>query len=144
MELHPLFTGATPASPSTALRALERRRFPSIRTQIVVFAAILRIAENLVRFVDLLEFFLRVPFVFGDIRMILTGQFSESLLDILRAGIPRYTQDFVIVFELNRHADLLLEGHFASHRSRFRGKDGRLLEADKFIKRLTVHCFMFD
>src|SRR5207249_8599857 len=41
--------------------------------------------------------------IFGDVRVVLASEFAKGFLDIGIAGSPGHTQNFVIIFVLNRH-----------------------------------------
>src|SRR5436309_559935 len=68
----------------------------------VVAAALLRIGEHLVCFVDLLEAVGRV-LALGDVGMVLAGQPAEGGLDRLVVGLPIDAEDLVVVLELDGH-----------------------------------------
>src|SRR3954471_21370767 len=78
----------TPRSRST------RRRIPAtailpVGSELVIFAALFRVTQDFVGFIDLLEFLLGLFFVFRDVRMILPGQLAKRLLDLIRRGVFR-------------------------------------------------------
>ncbi len=76
--------------------------FP-ISAQVVVFLALLGVAQHLVGFVDLLEFFLGALFVLGDVGMVLAGEGAKGLADFIVAGRAFHSQGLVIIFEFDRH-----------------------------------------
>jgi hypothetical protein len=94
LELELIFSASRcPSAGSAAAMTWlwSRSRFP-IGAELVEFPAAFRIAQNLVGFVDFLEFFLRRFFIFGDIGMILARECTEGLFDfvIRRLGVtPR-------------------------------------------------------
>src|SRR5512132_1666394 len=74
-----------------------------IGAELIVFLPFLRIAQNLVRFVDLLKFFFGGLFVLGHVRVILTRQFSKSAANLLLARRFRHTECLVIISKLYWH-----------------------------------------
>src|SRR6266446_4205723 len=62
---------------------LEASGLIPIRAQLIVFLPLLRIAQYLIRFVDLFEFLLGGFFVLRHIRMVLARQFPECALDFV-------------------------------------------------------------
>ena len=82
-----------------------RARFP-IGAELVEFPAALRIAQDLVGLVDLLEFFLRRFFILGDIGMILARKRAEGLLDFVVRRLGRHAEHLIIIFEFNGHGGL--------------------------------------
>ena len=95
------------SSGSTGLRARLPACFP-VGTQLIVLLATVRMAQDLIGFVDFLEFLLRHLLVFGDIGVILPRQRAESLLDFLVRGLGRHSQDPIIVLEFSGHDGLVL------------------------------------
>src|SRR5262249_58609767 len=75
---------------------------PPVRAELVVLLPLLRIAEDFVRLVDLLELRLGglVPWV--HVRMMLARQLPERLLDFLVGGGLRHAEGGVVVFEVHR------------------------------------------
>ena len=80
-------SGGSPARRRTKLRA----GFP-VRAEFVVFFPLGRIAQDFVGFVDLLEFFLGLLFVLGDVGMKFAREFAEGFLSsasLAVRGTPR-------------------------------------------------------
>ena len=73
--------------PTLRARRPARSRLIPIRTQFVVFPALLWIAQHFVRFVDLLELRFRPFLVFRHIRVILARQLPKRLLDVIVTGV---------------------------------------------------------
>lgn len=90
-----------PASLLTGRRLKAGTVFPA-RAELVVFLAVLRVAENFVSFVDFLELLLAGFFVPRFVGMILAREFAESFLDIVGTGISRDAEDRVVIFKFNR------------------------------------------
>ena len=59
-------------------RGLEASGLIPICAQLIVFPALLRIAQDFVGFVNLFELFLRSHFVLGDIRMVFARELTEG------------------------------------------------------------------
>src|ERR1017187_6118699 len=100
--------GVRARGPTTELLLPVRRRTEllpllPIRAQRVVLLAVLGVAQHLIGFVDLLEPFLRILLVLGDIGMVLQRQLAEGAVNILLARRPRHTQNLVVVLELDSH-----------------------------------------
>src|SRR5271168_5158665 len=75
--------GTVPRPPGKAtLRLRGAFGMIPIFAELVVFSPFLRVAEDLVGFVDLLEFLLGGGFVPGDIGMVFAGEFAEGFLDL--------------------------------------------------------------
>jgi len=74
-----------------------------IRAELIVFLPLFLIAQNLVRFVDLLKFFLGGLFVLGYVRVILTRQLSKSAANLVRARRFRHPECLVIISKLDWH-----------------------------------------
>ncbi len=74
-----------------------------IRAELVVFLPLFGIAQNLIRFVDLLKFFFGGLFVLGHVRMILARQFTERAADLVVASRFRHAECLVIISKLYRH-----------------------------------------
>ena len=74
-----------------------------IRAQLIVACALLRVRQDSVGLVQLLEARARriVPWV--DVRVVLAGELSIRLLDLVRAGGARDPEHFVVVPELHGH-----------------------------------------
>src|SRR5205823_2611502 len=78
-----------------------------IKAELVVNLALLRIAEDIVGFGDLLEFFF-CGFVAGiDVRMIFARKFAESLADLLLRGRFFHAERAVIILGGGWHGWLL-------------------------------------
>jgi hypothetical protein len=78
-----------------------------IRAELIVFLALLPIAQDFVSLVDLFKLFFGCRFVLGDIRMIFPRQLSKGAADFVIGRCFRNTQRFVIISELNRPKILL-------------------------------------
>ena len=110
------------AKPATRLRVpsrwrLESARLVPVRSQLVVFLPLLRIAQDLVGFVDLFEFFFRRLLIFRDVRMMLARQLSERLLNLVGARRFRNAERLIIISELDCHfalQRLFAQGRFAT------------------------------
>jgi hypothetical protein len=74
-----------------------------IGAQLIVFLALLRIAQDFVGFIDLLKLFLGSFFVPGDVRMIFAREFAKRAADFLSAGRFRHAERFVVIAKLDRH-----------------------------------------
>src|SRR5262249_3696590 len=101
--------GARWSTPATGL--LTRRRTETgsglpVGAQFIVTLALLRIAQDLISFVDLFELRLGGLFLFGDVGVILASEFTESLLDGILAGIAWHAESRVVIFEFNGHGGL--------------------------------------
>ena len=85
-----------------ASRALRLLVHLPVRSELIVFLALLAIADDFVGFVDLLE--LRFGgFVAGvDVGMVLARQLAEGLLDFLLTRIFCDAKRGVVVFEIHR------------------------------------------
>ena len=69
--------------PAPSRRRLKPARLVPIRSQLVVFPALLGVAQDLIRFVELLEFFFRDRLVLVDVGMVFARQFAERLFDLV-------------------------------------------------------------
>ncbi len=69
----------------------------------VVFLAFLRIAQHLVGFVDLFEFFLRSGLVLGDVRVELPSKLAKGLFDLRLRRIPADAQHLIVIPEFHCH-----------------------------------------
>ena len=90
------------------LRSPSRRRLKPawlipIRTELIVFFPLLRIAQNFVCLVDLFELFLGRRFVFRDIRMMFPRQLAKGGANLIVACRFWNAECFVIISKLNRH-----------------------------------------
>src|SRR5205085_10304825 len=109
-EFHATVAGSitlesSPSSPPVpAWRRLKSTRLIPIRAQLVVLLPLLRIAQDFLCLVDLLEFLLGGRFVLRHIRMIFAREFPEGAPDLVVARTLRNTQRLVIVSELHSHA----------------------------------------
>jgi hypothetical protein len=90
-------------------RRLKSARLIPVRAQLVVFFSLLRIAEDLVGFIQLLELFFRRCLVLIDVGMVFARQLSERLANLIVAGGLRDAERLVIISKLNSHlsAELL-------------------------------------
>src|SRR5882724_9881317 len=85
-------------------RRLESARSVPICAELIVFCTFLRVAQYLVRFVDLLKFFLSSRLVLGDVGMMLARQFAKSAANLIFGGRLGHTQGLVIISELYGHS----------------------------------------
>jgi len=78
-------------------RPARLRKIVAVETVLVVHLTLLRVGEHVVGFLKLLELFFR-GFVTGiEVGMVFARQLAERRTNILGAGFPRYSQQFVIV-----------------------------------------------
>ena len=84
-------------------RRLETAGPVPIRAELIVFLPLFRIAQNFVRFVDLLKFFFGGLFVLGHIGVILARQLAKSAANFVLARRFRHPECLVIISELYRH-----------------------------------------
>ncbi len=101
MELEVLATRAAAGEWASATEGV--RAAPPIGSQLVVLFAFGGVAEDFVGFVDFLEFFFGLLFVFGDVGMELTGELAKGLFDVSLAGGAGHAESFVIIFVLDGH-----------------------------------------
>jgi len=89
---------------SLPLRGWLKTAWPiPIRAELIVFLPLFRIAQNLVRFVDFLEFFFGSLFVLGHVGVILPGQLSKSAPNLILARRFRHSECLVIISKLDGH-----------------------------------------
>src|SRR5215471_3741752 len=74
-----------------------------IGSKLIVFLPLLRVAQDLVRFVDFLEFFFGGLFVLGHVRVVLARQLAKSAANLVLARRFWHTERFVIISKLNGH-----------------------------------------
>src|SRR5580765_5509042 len=86
---------------SGALRLLV---LTPVRAQLVVFAALFRIAEHLVGLVDLLEAGLRRLVARIDVGVVLPGELAERLLDLFFRGGFADAKRRVVILEVHRRS----------------------------------------
>ena len=92
IEIH---SGLTRALPSSRIAA--RRQVVAVEAILVVHLPLLRVREDVVGFLDFLEFFFG-SFIAGiQVRVILARQLAERRANILQAGLARHSQHFVII-----------------------------------------------
>src|SRR5688572_26693646 len=84
-------------------RRLKSSRLVPVRTQLIIFFALLRIAQDFVSLVELLEFLLRRPFVLIDVGMVFARQLAKRLFNFVVAGCLGNAQRLVIISELDCH-----------------------------------------
>src|SRR5207249_2488876 len=79
---------ASGAKSAAACVSLSRRRIDVVRVvaELVVDLAFLRIAEDVVRFRDLLEFFFRCLVAGIDVGMVFARQLAKSLTNLVGGG----------------------------------------------------------
>ena len=108
-KLNPAAAIAAPLLKSTTrLTAPLRRRLKStglvpVRAELIVFLALLRIAQDFVGFIDLLEFFFGGFFVLGHVRMLFPRKFAKRAPDFVLGRGFRNPKRFVIISELHCH-----------------------------------------
>src|SRR4029453_11225430 len=110
LELDPAAAITTPLIKPTAWllsfplrRRLETARPVPIGAELIVFLSLFRIAENLVRLVDLLKFFLGGLFVLGHVRVILARELAKSAANLILARRFRHPECLVIISKLDGH-----------------------------------------
>ena len=110
LELNPAAAVAAPLRKSAAWllalplwRRLKTAGPVPIRAELIVFLPLFRIAQNLVRFVDLLKFFFGGLFVLGHVRVILARQLSKSAADLVLARRFWHPECLVIISKLYWH-----------------------------------------
>src|SRR5436305_674583 len=74
-----------------------------IGPKLIIFLPLLRIAQDLVRFIDLLKFFFGKLFILGHIRVVLARQLAKSAANFLLIRGLRHAECLVIVSKLNWH-----------------------------------------
>src|SRR5205823_7729953 len=89
--------------PLPVRRWLEPARTIPIRAELIVFLALLGIAQHLIRFVDFLKLFLSDLFVLGNVGMIFPCQLAKRAANLVVGGRFRNTECLVIVSELYGH-----------------------------------------
>src|SRR5690242_6233327 len=95
-----------PGTPGPLLPARWRPEFRAlfpVRAEFIILLSFPRITEDFIRLVDLLELFLGGLFVFGDVGVVLSGEFAERLANVLVTRCPFNSQNPVIVPELDCH-----------------------------------------
>src|SRR5665213_7784 len=98
------------AEAAMAGRGTELRAGFPVRAQLVVFPALVRVGEDFVGLVDLLEFFLGLFFVLRHVGMKFARELAEGFFYIIRARGARYAEGLVIIFVLNGHGQLHVAG----------------------------------
>src|SRR5581483_6227394 len=98
---------AIPLAAKTVLplrRRLRSAAFP-VRTECIVFLPLLRVAQNLVGFVDFLKFRLGglLVLLLRDIGVVLPRELAKSLANLVLRRRFRYAEGLVVILELNRH-----------------------------------------
>ena len=86
---------------ATRPACVARRNFVVIVAPLVVERTLFGVAENLIGFVDFLEFRLSRRVIRVNIGVILARELAVSLLDVLLVGFAVNTQNFVEVFSHN-------------------------------------------
>ena len=96
---------AAGTAPRPIGRWLKSAWLVPIRPELIVFYSLLRIAQDFVGLVDLLEFLLgRGLFLrLGHIGMMLARELAKGALDLIGAGRFGHAESLVIIPELNRH-----------------------------------------
>src|SRR5204863_1433833 len=118
---------------------LETARPIPIGSKLIVFLPLLRVAQNLVRFVDFLEFFFGGFFVLGHIRVVLARQLAKSTANLVLARRFRHTERLVIISKLNGH--LLNVVRLRSSRNSFSSTATKVTKtADLFS---ATRCFLY-
>src|SRR5688500_18267988 len=84
-------------------RRLKSSRLVPVRTQLIIFFPLFRIAEDFVSLVELLKFLLRRPLVLVDVGMVFARQLAKRPLDFVVARCLGNAQRFVIISELDCH-----------------------------------------
>src|SRR6516165_2650019 len=102
-----ILTALPPAAkrlPATEIFPARRRTkfsagFP-VRAELVVFLPLFRVAQNLVGFIEFLEFFLGLFLVPGHVRVVFPRELAKGLLDFSIAGAAGNAENFIIIFVL--------------------------------------------
>src|SRR5581483_10706507 len=94
------------APPCSGGRGLVLHPLSPLRPQLVVFGPLLRVSENLVRLVDLLEFFLGLLLDLShmEVGMVLPGQLAVGVFNLFFGRRAGHAEHLVIVSEFHRHA----------------------------------------
>src|SRR4029453_17136885 len=95
-------------APTTSLRSATRARsgtgllvHPPVRAELIVLFPLLRVAQNFVRLVDVLELGFRRLVVRVDVRMVLARDLSDRLLDFLVRCRFGHAKRGVVVLEFH-------------------------------------------
>jgi hypothetical protein len=99
---HPLPTRPAGATAPTGRRTKSARLIPT-RSELIVFAPLLRVAQDFVRLVDLLELVFSAGFVPRNIRVILPRQFPERLPDFIVRRAFADAEDLIVIFIFDGH-----------------------------------------
>src|SRR5438046_4808571 len=89
--------------PLPVRRRLKTARTIPIRAELVVFLALLGVAQHLIGFVDFLKFFFGRLFILGNVGMIFPCQLAKCAADLVLGGGLRNTECLIIISELHRH-----------------------------------------
>src|SRR5207302_633941 len=112
LELNPAVVAGAIESSSRLLRSPSGRRLKSpglvpIRAELIVLLTLVRIAQHLVRFVDLLKLFLGGLFILRHIGMIFSRQFAKGGSNFILARRLRNAQGLIVISKLHRHCSNL-------------------------------------
>lgn len=77
-----------------------------VGTILVVFSALLRIAQDFIGLVDFLELLLGSLLVLGQVGVMLSGEFPKGAFDVIRRGGFRHPKSLVVIAELCGHGTL--------------------------------------
>ena len=75
-----------------------------IRAELIVSLPLLRIAQNIVSLVNLLELLFRSFLVLRYVGMMLTREFAKRFLDVGLARVAWDAECGVVILKLNRHS----------------------------------------
>src|SRR5438552_1156522 len=112
LELNPAVVAGAIESSSRLLPSPSGRRLKSpglvpTRAELIVLLAFLRIAQHLVRFVDLLELFLGGLLILRHVGMMFSRQFAKGGANFIIARRLRDAQRLIIISKLHRHGSNL-------------------------------------
>ena len=91
------------ARASPVRRRGEIRAVLPIRSKLVVLPALVRVAEDFVRFLDFFELLFGLFVVRVQVRMVFAGELAVCLLEFVFLGGSRNTEDFVVIAKLYCH-----------------------------------------
>src|SRR5262249_7110138 len=95
-EVTKFYVDAAPARRRCKLGSV----FP-VCSELIVSFSLVRVRQDLVGFVDLLEFFLGGLIPRVQVRMVLSGEFAIGLPNLVVGGIALNPKDFVIILEFH-------------------------------------------
>lgn len=105
-----LSAGPCPFLPLSARRRSEIHSVLPLGAELVVLLPLLRIAQNVIGFIDLFEFLLGC-LLLGvgrlQVGMVLSGKLPISVLNVLLGGSPRDSQDLIVIAKFHSHTGRL-------------------------------------